>query len=137
MKLVSFIAAAAFICLAGPLSADPIEDGRTIYAERCVVCHGDAGAGDGMVGELFAVRPKNLANLADENNGAFPFSEVYQAIDGRREIAGHGRSEMPVWGDFFMESAIDDRSINEKNARYITQGRILSLVYYLQSIQSN
>ena len=71
------------------------------------------------------------------NNGTFPFSEVYQSVDGRRVIAGHGPSEMPIWGEYFMDQAIDDRSLNPKFARQITQGRILSLVYYLQSIQEN
>jgi len=42
---------------------------------------------------------------------------------------------MPVWGTYFMQEAIDNPAINEKNARYITEGRILSLVFYLQTIQ--
>lgn len=127
---------AATICF-GAANADPIEDGARIYSERCAVCHGSAGAGDGTVGELFAVKPRDLSRLAADNNKVFPFSEVYQSIDGRRQIAGHGASEMPVWGTYFMDSAIDDPTINDKNAKYITQGRILSLVYYLQSIQQN
>ena len=128
---------ATAIAMTTAAAADPIEDGARIYAERCSVCHGALGAGDGAVGELFAVKPRNLALLAMENNKAFPFSEVYQAIDGRRVIAGHGGSEMPIWGPYFMDTAIDDPTINDKNAKYITQGRILSLVYYLQSIQTN
>ena len=132
-KLSALVAAS--VCLAGVAPADPIEDGKRLYSERCAVCHGITGVGDGSVGELFAVKPRNLTSLAADSGNVFPFSEVYQAIDGRREIAGHGRSEMPVWGEYFMWNAIDDPAINEKNARHITQGRILSLVYYLQSIQ--
>lgn len=129
--------AASVFTFAGVAVADPIEDGAIIYAERCAVCHGDTGAGDGMVGELFAVKPKDLTKLAADNGRVFPFSEVFQSIDGRRLIAAHGNSEMPVWGEFFMESSINDPTINDKNARSVSLGRILALVYYLQSIQSN
>jgi len=109
--------------------------GQEIFIDRCAVCHGETGAGDGLVGELFDRKPKNLTLLEKENNGAFPFSEVYQSIDGRREIAGHGNSKMPVWGEYFMEDAITSRAIDPKDAKVVTQGRILAVVYFLQSIQ--
>lgn len=119
----------------GPASAQEIALGKEIYADRCAVCHGEAGAGDGPVGELFEVRPKNLTNLAAENNGAFPFSTVYQSIDGRRDITAHGNTQMPIWGEYFIADAIADPSINPKDAQMITQARILAVVYYLQTLQ--
>jgi len=30
--------------------------GKSEFVQRCAVCHGEEGAGDGMVGELFATR---------------------------------------------------------------------------------
>jgi len=138
MSAKTSMAAGLFVGLFAAGGATATEDtlGQEIYQARCAVCHGATGFGDGIIGELFAKRPGNLTTLAKANNGAFPFSEVFQAIDGRREIAGHGRSEMPVWGDYFMVDAIEDPGINEKNARFVTQGRILSIVYYLESIQN-
>lgn len=121
--------------LAHPASAQDASLGQEIYSARCAVCHGETGAGDGMVGMLFAQQPADLKLLSRNNGGQFPFLQAYQAIDGRNDIAGHGRSEMPIWGTYFMQEAIDDGTINEKNARYITEGRILAVVYYLQSIQ--
>jgi mono/diheme cytochrome c family protein len=121
-----------------PLSRATAQDaglGEEIYMQRCAVCHGDSGAGDGMVAQLFETQPADLKHLARENGGQFPFLQAYMAIDGRSEIAGHGRTEMPLWGTFFMDDAIDNPAINEKDARYITEGRLLSVVYYLQSIQ--
>lgn len=130
------LAFAVACVMAAPSAAQEAELGEEIYQQRCAVCHGAEGGGDGLVGELLERRPKNLRLLAQENNGAFPFSEVYQAIDGRREIAGHGNPDMPIWGEFFMEDAIADRGINPKDARYVTQGRVLAVVYYLESIQA-
>lgn len=138
MKSIFFVAASAVTSLAlgGQATAQDLELGREIYNDRCAVCHGETGAGDGMVGELFAQKPGDLRMLAKENGGVYPIGEVYQSIDGRRDIAGHGRSEMPVWGTYFMVEAIEDPTINEKNSRMVTEGRILSVVYYLQSIQA-
>lgn len=130
-------AVVALVALGGSAAAqEEVELGREIYLDRCAICHGPEGAGDGIVGELFAKKPADLKLLSRNANGAFPFSMVYQAIDGRREIAGHGGdSPMPVWGEYFMQSAIDDPRIDPKVARAFTQGRILALTYYLQTIQ--
>lgn len=109
--------------------------GEEEFQQRCAVCHGAEGAGDGMVGELFATRPKDLRVLSRENGGAFPFDRVASSIDGRMEIAGHGATEMPVWGDFLMTEALEARSINEKDARTVVDARIIALANYIQSLQ--
>jgi len=99
------------------------------------VCHGAGGVGDGMLGVLFEQEPKTLTLLTKKNNGTFPFGDVCQPVDGMREIAGHGRSEVPVREECFIEEAIDNPAINPKNARLLTQGRILAVVYYLQPLR--
>lgn len=109
--------------------------GKMIYDDHCSVCHGDGGAGDGLVAALFDQKPKNLTSLAKLNNGVFPFESVYQAIDGRRELPAHGYSRMPIWGDFFMEQALTDRGHHPRDARAMKEGRILAIVYYLQTLQ--
>jgi mono/diheme cytochrome c family protein len=109
--------------------------GEALFGENCAVCHGPAGAGDGQMAEFFAQKPRNLQTLAKENNGAFPFSEVYQSIDGTRAIGGHGSSEMPVWGDLFMVEASPHTVHPGVDADEIVQGRILALVHYLQTVQ--
>ncbi len=42
---------------------------------------------------------------------------------------------MPIWGDHFLKDTLEDRGVSEADAEHIVQGRILSLVYYLESIQ--
>ncbi len=133
-----FACATAALIL-GPVGgmAQTAEVGQEIFLDRCSVCHGDGGAGDGMVAALFSdtEKPKDLTQIAKKNGGVFPFDAVYQAIDGRREIRAHGYSRMPIWGEYFMEEAIADPTQNPKNARAVTEGRILAVVYYLQTIQ--
>jgi mono/diheme cytochrome c family protein len=118
-----------------PASAQDSGYGKSLFEKNCSVCHGMSGAGDGPVAELFTQKPSNLRLLAKQNNGAFPFSEVYQSINGRRDIAAHGNSEMPIWGDLFLEEALPVTIHPGVNAEDIVQGRILALTYYLQSIQ--
>ncbi len=119
-----------------PAAAQDVDLGKSIYQSRCAVCHGTEGKGDGLVGVLFQQRPKDLALLARENGGVFPFERVYQSIDGRQRITGHGETNMPVWGEYFMVDALADQRIDPKAARDIVAGRISSVVYYVQSLQS-
>ena len=53
-------------------------------------------------------------------------------IDGREEaIRGHGSREMPIWGTEFRAAA----GRGNPGAESAVRGRILELIYYLQSIQ--
>lgn len=136
-RILKIASAIGVLALCGTtVSAQESILGRAEFEARCSVCHGDDAKGSGMVGELFTVKPKDLTLLAKENGGVYPFERVYNAINGTREIPGHGRSEMPVWGDYFMEDLKADRpSTYGHDAAQVVQGRILSLVYFLQSLQ--
>ena len=125
----------AFICGATLASAQDAKIGQEIYLDRCAVCHGDSGSGDGLVAELFDRKPANLTLLASNNGGVYPFDDVYKSIDGRRDVRAHGFSRMPIWGEYFMVEEMSDAASNPRDAMAVTQGRILALVYYLQSIQ--
>jgi len=118
-----------------PATAQDMGYGKSLFKDNCAVCHGMVGAGDGPVADLFAQRPGNLTELSKANNGAFPFSEVYQSINGRRDITAHGNSEMPIWGDLFLQDALPATVHPGVSAEDVVQGRILALTYYLQSIQ--
>ena len=109
--------------------------GEAIYKNYCAVCHGETGAGDGMVGELFSQRPANLQLLSRDNNGVFPSARVIKAIDRRSGIAGHGQTEMPVWGEYFMAEALQGRATDPADADMIAIGRIMAVVYYLEKLQ--
>lgn len=123
----------ASICL-GVLTFTPaIADdfGKMEYMNNCASCHGESGMGQGPLAELMTVDVPALTKLAANNDGKFPMLEVIHTIDGRQGTRGHGYP-MPVWGDRFSKS-VD--AAGEYGAEAIVRGRILSIAYYLESIQ--
>jgi len=128
-------AAVFILSISGAVKAQDFTYGQSLFERNCAVCHGVEGAGDGPVAELFSVKPKNLRSLASDNDGAYPFSEVYQAINRRKEVAGHGTTEMPVWGDLFETEMAGKAFHPGIDPEELVQARILALVYYLQSVQ--
>lgn len=108
--------------------------GEIEYQQACAACHGAAGQGDGPVADYMNVPVPDLTKIAERRNGAFPYQELMQMIDGRnaeRQPGPHGTS-MPVWGDRFM---LDSGSAYPVENEINTLGRISSLVDYLYSLQ--
>jgi hypothetical protein len=81
------------------------------------------------------MRPADLKLLEQVNNGVFPKEQPNKAIYGHRPIQTHGQTDMPVWGRCFMKEALENRAIDPADAAMIAQGRVLSVVSYLESIQ--
>lgn len=106
--------------------------GRPLYEDNCMVCHGHNAKGDGpmVTFGLLTVPAPDLTQLSKKNNGEFPFWKTYRVIDGREIISVHGTSDMPMWG---YEFRLDAGSSTMQQTE--VRGKILSLVYYLQSIQ--
>jgi mono/diheme cytochrome c family protein len=110
--------------------------GKASFAANCATCHGDDATGNGPYAQYLNVQPSNLTLLSDKAGGAFPFSEVYQLIDGRKMVRTHGEfTDMPIWGTYFTTDSLADRGMDPDDIEHVIQGRILSLVYYLESIQ--
>jgi mono/diheme cytochrome c family protein len=66
--------------LKNPVMADAasIAAGRALYEKQCAGCHGDAGKGDGAMGEELNPKPSNLAD-ADWKHGPTD-GEIYTVI---------------------------------------------------------
>ncbi|MFD1196694.1 c-type cytochrome [Seohaeicola saemankumensis] len=137
MDMKAILAITAVGISAGATQADEsaLVLGKSTYGALCTVCHGDDAKGTGSVAELFAVKPPDLTTLTKRAGGEFPFADVYQVITLGMEAPGHGASEMPIWGDYFKTDALEDRGVKPGDAMYIAVGRVLSLTYYLESIQ--
>lgn len=105
--------------------------GKPAYDRNCAVCHGREGKGDGGAASVLTVKPTDLTQISKNNGGTFPFWRVYGVIDGREDVKGHGTRDMPIWGETFRMDAASSQMAQSQ-----ARGRILELVYYLQSIQA-
>jgi len=106
--------------------------GQREFRHACAVCHGLGGKGESVMTSLnlLTVHPTDLTQLSKKSHGQFPFWQVYRIIDGREEVRGHGARDMPIWGEVFRQPE-GGKPVDEIHAI----GRILALVYYIQSIQ--
>ena len=107
------------------------EIGQQEYMDNCASCHGESAMGQGPLAELMTVKVPSLTDLAAKNDGVFPMLEVIHAIDGRQGTRGHGYP-MPVWGTRFKK---DSEDTGPYGGEAIVRGRVLSIVYFLESIQ--
>jgi len=102
--------------------------GSYTYRTYCASCHGAKGKGDGPLAESLRFAPPDLSKIAERNQGEYPAEEVFQIIDGRKPVPGHGGPDMPVWGDAFKnaESGGGDEAVKAK---------IQALVDYIKTLQ--
>lgn len=100
-----------------------------LYRIHCASCHGSDARGGGPVAEMLTVPPPDLSRLRDPEEKGFPAERVRRAIDGRSQIAAHGKREMPVWGLSFQVAGLD------RNQEPEVAERLDRLVDYLRSIQ--
>jgi len=131
--LAGIVATTVFLAIPGVGLAQEdmvIKNGGQEYQAYCAICHGAQGKGDGPMSTILTVVPADLTQLRKKNKDEFPFWRVYKIIDGRDLVRGHGARNMPVWGAHFL---------SEEGGGYLDEdrviGRILGLIYYLQSIQ--
>ena len=130
--------AATAICLSAAAAVaedSAITLGESAFGALCAVCHGESARGGGEIAELFEVRPPKLTDLAQQAGGTFPFANVYEVVILGMEAPGHGSSQMPVWGDYFMADAMKDRGVSTTDSMYMAAGRAMSIALYLESIQ--
>ena len=120
---------AALVLASWPAVAEV--SGEHEYTVACAGCHGESAMGDGPLASVLNISTPSLVDLSQANDGAFPFEAVLTTIDGRDGVRAHG-SAMPIWGERFQNSATSQRG---ETSDMVARGRILSLVYYLQSIQ--
>ncbi len=138
--LLRIFAAAAFMLIqtasAGAQDTQrDFEPSADEFRNSCASCHGVDGKGAGFLTRFFRdVDPGDLTQLAKNKEGEFPFDRVFRIIDGRAEVAMHGKRKMPVWGDRYMTQSMTRLGPGPMND-FVVRKRVLELVYYIQSIQ--
>ena len=93
-----------------------LADAKQDFQEKCAVCHGAGGQGNGPFAEFLKQGAPNLAVLSANNGGEFPIGKVTAAITV--EVKGHGTREMILWG------------------KAMTAAEVSAMVSYLKSIQA-
>lgn len=106
--------------------------GREEFRAQCAACHGLDGDGHGPVAEFMKMSIPDLSTVTKRHGGHFPMDYLYRVIDGREKLAAHGTSEMPIWGKRYTEEAG-----SSPTAEALVRGRILELVYFIYSIQTD
>jgi len=136
-NLLSMALCAAVIAATAPaLAADKIDFGKREYDSNCAVCHGLAGKGDGPYKPYLTRSPSDLTVLAKQNGGVFPLARVYDVIDGRRDVPGHGTRDMPIWGRTYTLKAAEYYIDVPYDPEAYVRARILALSEYLDRLQA-
>lgn len=105
--------------------------GKAVFTQYCATCHGVSGTGGGPLTEMITAKVPDLTQISARNDGNFPMLEIIHIIDGRTGLRGHG-GPMPVYGAVFASESFDQ----EFGSVIYTRAKILSLAYYLESIQA-
>jgi mono/diheme cytochrome c family protein len=140
MKAIWTASALAAILIAHDVAySQGQEPGRIQYLYSCASCHGPTGKGDGTIAKLLKRPPADLTKFSEANKGVFPFSRIYDAIDGRLDIEAHGTREMPAWGQLYQpwdsSKAGPVPYVSNELGEAIVRDRILALVAYIATLQ--
>lgn len=130
------VTAALLVAATGVAAAGKVDPGKSEYDASCAVCHGVAGKGDGPYRWALAKPPTDLTLLAKQNAGTFPFNRVYEAVDGRREVAAHGTRDMPIWGQRYQIAAAEYYVDVPYDPSVYVRGRILAVTEYVYRLQA-
>ena len=117
------------------LPAEKIDLGRVEYTRNCLNCHGEKGDGNGPYASLLNKTPSDLSLLAKVNKGVFPFARVYEVIDGRQAVKGHGQRDMPIWGNAYRIESGEQLFETHYDPETYVRTRILALIEYVSRLQ--
>lgn len=126
---LALIAAAALA--AGAAGAQNAEVGAEFFGQYCATCHGMDAKGDGPMTQMMTVTVPDLTMLSERAGGKFPMLDVIHIIDGRTGLRAHG-GPMPVYGAVFRSES----GATGSDAEVLHGlGKVLSIAYYLESLQ--
>jgi mono/diheme cytochrome c family protein len=85
----------------------PIE-GSSIFQYRCATCHGADGRGHGPQSAALKHAVPNLTLIARRNGGKFPYQQVKEVIEGKRQSPlAYGYRQVPIYGPIFHQIEAD------------------------------
>jgi mono/diheme cytochrome c family protein len=113
---------------------DAVDAGRQQFEDKCAVCHGISGTGDGVLAQDMTPKPADLTQISKRYNGTFPTSEVFAKIWGRDDeiISTHAMSEMPA---FYVAPFLGQDEEFENSAGRLSPAQIRNIISFLVTMQ--
>ena len=130
MKHLAALGVAAAIAACTTVSMPEAPEGKALFAENCVQCHGPEGKGDGPWASSQTPRPADLTQLA--SGGTFPRARVLSVIDGYDRTGLPGK-EMPEFG-LLLQGETVPVDVGD-GVLTPTPRPLAALLAYLESIQ--
>ncbi len=120
----------ALVLIAQPAAG---QSGKQDYNAYCAECHGRDGKGNGPSTETVPMNPPppDLTVLAKKNGGKFPFDEVVDIVDGRKNIPSHERIQMPFLGTTLQQPGKEFTPESDAAVKR----RIDAMARYVESLQ--
>lgn len=138
MRILPFVLAAAVVLISRVDPANAESNGaRQDFLELCADCHNADAKGNGPLAKNLSKVPPDLTSIQERANGVFDEKAVYDWILGLKMTDSHGSREMPIWGDWLMDEAVEDSTSLDvaKVAEKEVEQRIMAIVKYLETIQ--
>lgn len=127
--LIVMIALAA-VALYAQLAA--AQTAKQDFDQYCAACHGPGGKGNGTATYVMPTHGMpDLTQLAKQNGGVFPFNDVVDTIDGRKNIPSHERLQMPFWGVTMQQPGKEFTPESDAAVKR----RITALATYIEGLQ--
>ena len=109
------------------------QSGKQDYEKYCADCHGLGGKGNGPFVQTIPMHPppSDLTQLTKDNGGKFPFDEMVDTIDGRKNIPSHERLQMPFLGETLQKPGQEFTPESDAEVKK----RIDAMARYIESLQ--
>jgi mono/diheme cytochrome c family protein len=110
---------------------------RQDFLNLCADCHNADAKGNGPLAKNLTKIPPDLTRIRERAGGVFDEKAVYDWILGLKMSDAHGSREMPIWGDWLMDEAVEDSTSLDaaKTAEKEIEQRIMAIVDYLKTLQ--
>jgi hypothetical protein len=107
------------------------------FINLCADCHNADARGNGPLTKNLTKTPPDLTRIKQRAHGIFDERAVYDWILGLKMSGSHGSREMPIWGDWLMDEALEDSTSLDaaRAADKEIQRRVMGIVEYLKSLQ--
>ena len=114
-------------------TVETTNDGKTLYMQNCVSCHGVDARGDGPAAARLSTLPPDLTKIAARRDGEWPALEIMEILSGySRNILP--REEMPVIVDLLDNDMSEFDTGNGDPILMPT--KLIAIADYLESLQN-